>query len=87
MVGDEQLAEGAGVDVAQLAALGEGDHHVGVAQHRILGTLGPQQLAAHAEVHDEHVAVAVAVGDLVEAHEQVLALALDGGDLAARRGR
>ena len=37
--GDEQLAEGPGVDEAQLAALGEGDHHVGVLGHRVLGAL------------------------------------------------
>ena len=51
--GDEHLAEGTGVDEPELPALGEGDHHVGVLDHRVLG-LGPQELAAHAQVDDEH---------------------------------
>ena len=39
--GDEQLAEGAGVDVAQLAALGEGDDDVGVLGLGVLGATSP----------------------------------------------
>ena len=46
--GHEHLPEGPRVDVAQLAALGEGDHHVGVLGLGLLGALHPQQLAAHA---------------------------------------
>ena len=42
----------------------------------VLGALGPQQLAAHAQVDDEDVAA-------VEAEEQVLAPPVDAGDLAA----
>src|ERR1700722_18101064 len=51
--GDEHLAEGAGVHVAQLTALGEGDGDVGVLGLGVLGGLDPQQLPAHAEMHDQ----------------------------------
>ena len=74
--GDEQFAEGARVDVAQLPALREGDDDVSVLLRRLARRLGPQQLPAHAQVDNEQVAV-------VELQQQVLALALDGGDLAA----
>ena len=67
---DEQLAEGAGIDEAQLAALGEGDHRMGVGGLRLLGALGPLQLAAHAQVDDQGRAV-------VEAEQQVLAGPVD----------
>ena len=64
--GDEHLPEGARVDVAQLAALGEGDDDVGVLGLGVLGGLDPQQLPAHAEMHDERVPA-------VERQQQVLA--------------
>ena len=47
-----ELAEGAGVDVAELTADGERDHDVGVLDRRVLRRR-LQQLAAHAEVDDE----------------------------------
>ncbi len=70
--GDEQLAEGPGVDEAQLAAVVEGDDHVGVLLHRV-ADLGAQELAAHPQVGDQDVAV-------VEVHQQELALAPDPVD-------
>ena len=63
---DEHLPEGPRVDVAELAPLGEGDHHVGVLGLGLLDALDPQQLAAHAQVHDQGVAA-------VQADQQVLA--------------
>ena len=65
-VDDEQLAEGPGIDVAQLAPLSEGDHHVGVLRLGVLDRLHPDQLAAHAEVDHQRVA-------RVEGHQQILA--------------
>ena len=74
--GDEELAEGPGVDEAQLAALGEGDDHVGVLVEGVLGPLGPLELAAHAQMDDQHVVA-------VEAEEEVLAGPADRRDGAA----
>src|SRR5207245_6597752 len=71
----EQLAERARVDEAQLTALGEAHHHVGVLGAGFAGAaLGPEDLAADTQVHDEHVAA-------LDADDQVLALAVDAGDL------
>ena len=76
---DEQLAEGAGVDEAQLAALRERDTTwVCFGAGSLRGSL--QQLAAHAQVDDQQVAG-------VELEQQVLALAVDAGDLGALEPR
>src|SRR5205814_554104 len=57
--------------------LGEGDHHVRVLVGLQLGrALRSQELTAHAEMDDEDVAV-------VQLDQQVLAPAVDAGDLAA----
>jgi hypothetical protein len=63
--GDVELAKGARIDVAQFAALDEGEDHVGVLGLGVLGTLGAQQLTAHAQVDDE-------VGPVVEAKTRFL---------------
>ncbi len=74
--GDEQLSEGPRVDEAKLAALGEGDHRVGVGGLRLLQALHPLQLAAHPEMDDERRAV-------VEGEQQVLAGTVDRLDRVA----
>src|SRR5205807_7187580 len=48
---------------------------VGVLGHGLLGALGPQELAAHAQVNDQDAAA-------VQAQQQLLALAGDAPDLA-----
>ncbi len=63
---DEELPEGAGVHIAELAALGERDDDVGVLGLGVLGRLDPEQLPAHPEMHDQRVPA-------VEREEQVLA--------------
>ncbi len=73
---DIELAEGARVDVAQLAALDEGEHDVRVLGLGVLGTLGAQQLAAHAEVDDE-------VRAVLQREDEVLAEALRAADRVA----
>ena len=69
-LGHEHLAERARVDEAQLPALGERDHDVGVLRHRLARALGPQQLTRHAEVDHQHVVA-------VELQQQVLPPPLD----------
>ena len=63
------------VDEAQLPALRERDHDVGVLWHRVTRALRPDELARHAQVDHEHVVT-------VEAEQEVLAATLDPGDLA-----
>ena len=75
--GHEHLAERPRVDEAEVAALHELEHDVRVRRER-LALVPAQQLPRHAEVHDEHVPA-------VEVHEEVLALAVDPGDLLARQ--
>ena len=77
--GDEELAEGAWIHVAQLPTLGEGDDHVGVLGLGVLDRLDPQQLPAHPKMHDQRVAA-------VERQEQVLAQAPDRLDGPALEG-
>src|SRR5207237_4294117 len=76
---DEQLAESPCVDEAEVAALVERRDDVRVRrERRALGAA--DELPAHAEVHDEHIAG-------VELHQEVLALALHLGDLPADEER
>ena len=73
---DEHLAERARVDEAQQPALRERDDDVRVLRRLLARGLGAQQLARHAEVHDEHVGA-------VELQHEVLAAPLRRDDLAA----
>ena len=74
--GDEQLAEGPGVDEAQLAAPRRTTSTTWVCLATGSLGVGPQQLAAHAQVDDQHVAA-------VELEQQVLAPPAGADQLAA----
>src|SRR5262249_11929998 len=72
----EHLAERAWVDEAQLTALRERDHDVGVLRHGLARALGPDELSGHAEMDHQDVAA-------IEPGEDVLATSFDPGDALA----
>src|SRR5215471_6016182 len=75
--GDEHLPERPRVDEAEHPTLGEVEDYVRVLRVRIPGpSPASQELAAHPQVNDEHVAI-------VEPEQEVLAPALYAADLVA----